>query len=63
MSYGCHNRPPFAAAQVLHGFRSDNGHYIRVEIPNRMNHDCQFTKTDLGRVDPGCTDCKHKEPQ
>lgn len=63
MSYGCKNRPPFAAAQVLYGHRAVDGRPIRILVPNRMEPDCQYTKTALGQVDAGCAGCKHKTNQ
>lgn len=58
--YQCHNRAPFKKDQVLYHMYS----YLRVVqfrttvIPFRMSTDCQYTKTHLGQIDPGCTGCK-----
>lgn len=58
--YGCHDREPFKPAQVLHGHDSQTGRPIRVLVPFRNSPDCNFTFTELGRVDPKCDGCKHK---
>ena len=58
--YGCWNHPPFAAYQLSHGVDSQTGQIIRTEVANRMTPDCQFTKTELGKVDARCAGCKHK---
>ncbi|MBK9348587.1 MAG: hypothetical protein IPN06_20355 [Burkholderiales bacterium] len=44
----------------LHGVDSQTGQIIRTEVANRMTPDCQFTKTELGKVDARCAGCKHK---
>lgn len=49
--YGCHNRRPFVSAVTL-----PNGE----QIPQRMKKDCQYTKTDLGKVDKRCAGCSWK---
>jgi|CXWK01.1.fsa_nt_gi hypothetical protein len=58
--YGCWNREPFATHQISHGVDSQTGQIIRTEVANRMTPDCQFTKTELGKVDARCAGCKHK---
>lgn len=51
---GCHNRWPFVAAYVL-----SNG----TILPNfSFGKPCEFTKSDLGRVDKGCTGCRWRLP-
>lgn len=60
MAYGCKDRPPFKTEQVLHGMDSQTGFYIRTVVPFRNSPDCNFTHTELGKKDPGCTGCKHK---
>lgn len=55
--YGCHDRAPYAP------------HYLPTGAPEtpeyRIQHVftqvCQYRNTDLGKADPGCTNCKHKE--
>ncbi len=58
---GCHNREPFKDGQVLHGISSTTGQPVRVFIANRMNPNCQYTKTELGQADKGCTGCKWRK--
>jgi hypothetical protein len=52
-TYGCHNRPPFAPFYYATGGRQP--------IPHVMTRDCQYRKTDLGKADPKCEGCKHRE--
>jgi hypothetical protein len=52
--YGCFNREPFAPA---HAMTKDGP---PIYLPAFGQPTCQFTKTDLGQVDPRCTGCKHK---
>lgn len=62
--YGCHNRPPFkASTKVADGHWDDGVQRIPklVFIPFRMNTDCQYTSTELGKKDPRCTNCNHRK--
>lgn len=52
MKYGCHNRAPFNAHYFATG--SDK------PIPHAMTKDCQYRFTDLGKADPKCDGCKHR---
>ena len=61
MSYGCHNRAPFKASiPVQDGWYLDG--YTRtprmVAQPFRMEPQCQYTHTELGRADQRCSECK-----
>ena len=49
---GCFNRPP------LHNPAWPG----RTPIPFRMEPECQYTKSNLGQADKGCTGYKHKKP-
>ena len=51
-TYGCHNRAPFKP--LVHSRQ------FGLAFPFRMNPDCQYTHTDLGRVDAKCSGCKHR---
>lgn len=53
-NYGCHNRPPF-----LPIVRVEKAGQV-AQWPFAMSPDCNYTHTDLGRVDPRCEGCKHK---
>ena len=61
MSYGCHNRTPFRDVYPV-----QDGHFMdgKTRVPRMtaakhvLSRDCQYTKSDLGRVDPGCVGCK-----
>lgn len=61
--YGCFNRPPFRTVMPV-----QDGWYLDgvtrtprlVAMRHRMQPDCQYTHTELGQADAGCTDCKHR---
>ena len=55
--YGCHDRAPFAPHYLPTG-APDTPEY---RIPHVFTQDCQYRHTELGKADPGCTGCKHKE--
>jgi hypothetical protein len=66
-SYGCHNREPFPAlipfpAHQPIGFE---GYIVNSEavqfVKNVFRKDCQYTLTDLGQADKGCTGCKWRK--
>lgn len=66
MKNGCHDRPPFRrTVEVQHGFWYD-GQQRRVpklvQIPFRMNPECQYTLSQLGQADEKCAGCKWKKP-
>jgi hypothetical protein len=42
---------------------SPDGTREMVLTPFRMSPVCEFTKSDLGKVDAGCIGCKHKEKE
>lgn len=59
---GCHNRGPlrsgvFEQKWAAAGTRPQA---VLVEVPMRMNPDCQYTYSRLGQADAACTDCKHR---
>lgn len=66
MTYGCHNRAEYRA-----GYKVQDGHFAagreRIDrmdwVPHRLTRDCQYTKTELGRVDPKCVGCKWRVAQ
>ena len=62
--YGCFNR-----ADYLDTYRGQDGwnhvapHHATarmVDIEFRASSDCNYTLTELGRVDPKCEDCARK---
>lgn len=60
---GCHNRPPLRG-HCTYDLDWSKGHplkVVRIEHPHRMSKDCEYTKSELGQADPGCTGCKHKQ--
>lgn len=59
MTYACHNRAPFAETYpAIDGYENAWLPH-RVEIPFVMSRECEFTKSEQGRVDPKCSGCKH----
>jgi len=58
---GCHDRKPFKESVPV-----QDGHFMdgvtrtprMVSSPFRMAKACQYTLTELGKVDKGCTGCK-----
>ena len=73
-TYGCHNRKPFKESMVVQDGWVDmpckiNGNwhdYVDAmrslqRSPFRMAQTCQFTLTELGRIDPRCDGCTHKQ--
>lgn len=63
MTYGCHNRAEFKPHIAQAGWYMD-GHTRTprmVSIPQTMARACQYTRSDLGRIDPLCDGCKHKD--
>jgi hypothetical protein len=68
MTYGCYNREPFRPhvhTEAVEVMWSDKEPLPKPEVvmrswPNVFTKDCQYTKTELGKVDPGCVGCKWK---
>lgn len=62
--YACHNRPPYRQhMKVADGHWDDGVQRIQklTSVPFRMNPDCQYTLTELGKVDARCGDCEHRK--
>ncbi len=59
---GCHDRAPFSAKRIVQDGRYEYSLApITVSIPNfSYSAECQYTKSDLGQRDKGCTSCKHR---
>jgi hypothetical protein len=60
---GCHDRQPFANSYqvgvrpvLIDGVIQEKP----VKVTNTGSRHCNYTHTELGQKDPGCTDCKHK---
>lgn len=58
---GCFDRPPFIAKIPQQDGYSPDGTREMVLTPFRMSRECEYTKTELGKVDAGCIGCIHKE--
>lgn len=50
--YGCHDRPPFVDAYVMHD------HIVIKTVGKR---ECQYTLSPAGPTDKRCEGCKHRE--
>lgn len=66
--YGCHNRKPYKShLSVKDGYVFfQSGQNVAasskiIAIPFKMSESCNYTKTELGRVDEKCNGCKWKE--
>jgi hypothetical protein len=60
---GCHNRAPLRG-HCTYGIDWHEGHplrAVRIEHPNVMAKDCQYTLSGLGQKDPGCTGCRWRK--
>ena len=62
MTYGCKDRAPFAKTLQVQAGWLMNGARRMKEIDFRMSRECEFTKTELGRIDKQCAGCTHKQP-
>ena len=63
-AYGCFDRPPYRQhMKVADGHWDDGVQRIQklTSVPFRMAKDCQYTLTELGKVDARCDGCKHRE--
>jgi hypothetical protein len=62
--HGCHNRPEFKPVVDLGKYPivdSNNELWAAsMSFPFRMATDCQYTKTELGRKDKSCHECRHR---
>ena len=54
---GCHNRKPFRDYYLPTGAPDIPKH----RISHVFTTTCQYRHTELGKTDPGCTNCKHKD--
>lgn len=62
--YACKDREPYVQTVRMQGGWIQGGPYRVAEmkdVPFRMNPDCQYTLTELGKVDARCGDCKHRK--
>lgn len=59
--YGCHNHKPFNDEDVSSDLDPLTGQRRIWAIEFRMSRDCQYTKTALGQIDPGCSGCKWRQ--
>ena len=58
--YGCHNRAPYPLTVVVQE-RDDSRRQPEISYPHVMAKDCQFTLSELGRVDPRCDGCSWRK--
>lgn len=62
--YGCHDRAPFSDGYLSTARYPINGHaapLVPVFIKFTGTKTCQYTASDLGKADPRCDSCKHKQ--
>ena len=58
---GCHDHKPYRVSMpVADGYFIDGVTRISkmISVPFRQALTCQYTKTDLGKLDAGCSACK-----
>ena len=63
-AHGCFNRPLYRASmKVQDGYWDDGLQRIPklTSVPFRMNFECQYRHSELGKADKNCVGCKHKE--
>ena len=66
---GCHNRPPFIKSYIAQNgvFKDKIEHgnqWLKLSGKNVKvvtSKDCQYTKSNEGKIDPKCDGCNHKE--
>jgi hypothetical protein len=58
--YQCHNRPLFKRTLTVQDGYKPDGTRNMVEVPFRMSPLCDYTTSDLGKVDARCATCKHR---
>lgn len=61
---GCHNRPAYVSGSPAQdGWWVDGDTRVArmTYVPFRMQRACQYTHTELGQKDTGCTGCKHRK--
>jgi hypothetical protein len=62
--YGCHNHKPYKPNIVLAGdYKIQDGQLVReeIKIPFRGLMSCNYQLTELGRDDPKCEGCSHRD--
>lgn len=55
---GCHNRAPYPQALVMVDAGANPWEPRKVIVPFAFTRECNYTHTDLGKADKGCTGCK-----
>lgn len=65
MSYGCFDRQPLKAHRGRDGYWCDGETLTikAVQLPQTMEKDCQYRLTEIGKADPKCVGCEHKNPK
>jgi hypothetical protein len=62
--YGCFNRPEFRTVYPAQdGWWVDGTTRVAklTSIPFRMNFECQYRHSELGKADKNCIGCKHRK--
>jgi len=60
MRNGCHDHEPYKDSFTTVGVDSKTGINKTFTIPNPNTKDCNYTHTELGKLDKGCIGCKWK---
>ena len=63
--YACYNRPDYKSmVPAQDGWYMDGVSRTprMVPIPFKMNKECQYTHTELGKQDPRCGACTRRSP-
>jgi hypothetical protein len=58
--YACHNRQPFKRTLTVQDGYKDDGTRNMVDVPFTMSPLCDYTTSELGKVDVRCAACKHR---
>lgn len=58
--YGCYNRAEFKREVIVQEGSTD-GKWKQITIPFVMSETCQYTLSNLGKVDPKCNGCRWKQ--
>lgn len=62
--YACKDRPPYRQhMKVADGHWDDGVQRIPklTSVPFRMNFECQYRHSELGKADKNCVGCKHRK--
>lgn len=61
MKNGCFDRKPFVWSYPVQDGYHPSGERRMKMADFRMERDCQYRDTELGKADKGCVGCEHKQ--